>query len=271
MKLNIYQVYQVDAFTDQVFKVNPATVCPLTEWLSDDLLLEIAAENDVAEIAFFVPKGDQFEIRWFSPTAEIDLCGYATLACAFVLYRLEGYTKETIEFYSPRSGDLFITAQEDYLILDFPIDDYRQVKLCDKLLSITNKTPIAAYKGRTKYILVFEKEEDIRHLKFNLFLTEQIEAREIILTAKEITSDFVSRLFVLPNGGDENPAYGSADTMFTSFETDQLNKKEFNAFQFSGRTDELHCTVTNHRVKIAGRTVLYLKDEIYVINELNLI
>lgn len=271
MKLSIYQVYQVDAFTDQVFKVNPAAVCPLTEWLSDDLLLEIAAENDLPETAFYVPKGDKFEIRWFSPTAEVDLCGYATLATAFVLYRHEDYAKETIEFYSPRSGDLFITAQEDYLVLDFPIDDYRQVRLSDELLAITDKTPVAAYKGRTKYMLVFEKEDDIRHLKLNLSLTEQIEARGIILTAQETKHDFVSRLFVLPNRGDQNSAFVSANTMFSSFEEEQSNKKEYNAFQFSGRTDGVYSTLAKRRVKIAGRTVLYLKDEIYVVNELNLI
>ena len=126
-----HTIYQVDAFTDEVFKGNPAAVCPLTEWLSDDLLQKIASENNLSETAFYVHKDEKFEIRWFTPTAEVDLCGHATLAAAFVLFTQEGFNKKVLEFYSPRSGNLSVVVKDDLFALNFPADHYKEVKLSD--------------------------------------------------------------------------------------------------------------------------------------------
>lgn len=257
-------IYQVDAFTEEVFKGNPAAVCPLTEWLSDDLLQKIASENNLSETAFYVPKGEKFEIRWFTPAAEVDLCGHATLAAAFVLFTQEGFNKKVLEFYSPRSGDLSVVIEDDLFALNFPADHYEEVKLSDEFLSLTDKTPIAVYKGRTDYMLVFEKQEDIQNLKPSLPLINQIKARGIIVTAKGNDHDFVSRFFAPAVGVNEDPVCGSAHTTLTPFWADQLKKNTLTAFQLSKRTGSLQCTLLNDRVKLSGKAVLYLKGEIYV-------
>lgn len=261
MKLTIYQV---DAFADEVFKGNPAAVCPLTEWLPDELLQKIASENNLSETAFYVPKGNKFEIRWFTPAAEVDLCGHATLATAFVLFTQEGFNKEVIEFYSPRSSDLFVAVENGLFVMDFPADEYQEVKLSDDFLSLTDKTPIAVYKGKTDYMLVFEKQEDIKNLKPNFGLISQIEARGIIVTAKGNNHDFVSRFFAPAVGVNEDPVCGSAHTTLTPFWASQLKKNTLTAFQLSERTGSLQCTLVNDRVKLSGKAVLYLKGEIYV-------
>lgn len=260
----ILTIYQVDAFTDQVFKGNPAAVCPLSEWISDDLLQKIASENNLSETAFYVPKDNKFEIRWFTPTAEVDLCGHATLAAAFVLFTQEGFSKKILEFYSPRSGDLSVVVEEDSFVLNFPADDYKEVELSDQFLELTDRAPIALYKGKTDFMLVFEKQEDIQNLKPNLLLISQIEARGIIVTAKGNDHDFVSRFFAPAVGVNEDPVCGSAHTTLTPFWASQLNKKMLTAFQLSERTGSLTCTLLNDRVKLSGKAVLYLKGEIYV-------
>jgi PhzF family phenazine biosynthesis protein len=165
MKLTIYQV---DAFSDKVFQGNPAAVCPLTEWLADDVMLKIAAENNLAETAFYVPKEDSFEIRWFTPNTEVDLCGHATLATAYVIRHCENCQKDVINFYSPRSGKLPVIIQQDKFVMNFPSDQFTETPLTDELLTATNKKPVAAFKGKTDYMLVFEKQEDITTLQPNL-------------------------------------------------------------------------------------------------------
>lgn len=261
MKLTIYQV---DAFTDCVFKGNPAAVCPLKEWLPDDLLLKIALENNLSETAFYVSKENKYEIRWFTPTVEVDLCGHATLATAFVLFTQEGFNKNVIEFYSPRSGNLSVAVEESNFVLDFPVDIPQEVILSDEFKSLTDKTPITVYKGRTDYMLLFEKQEDIQKLKPNLPLIKKIEARGIIVTAPGLEHDFVSRFFAPAVGVNEDPVCGSAHTTLTPFWAEKLNKKQLSAFQLSERTGSIKCTLLNERVKLSGQAVLYLKGEIYV-------
>ena len=147
MKLTIYQV---DAFAEKVFQGNPAAVCPLTAWLEDAVLLKIAAENNLSETAFYVIKEDRIEIRWFTPNTEVDLCGHATLATAFVLDKLEKFTSEVIPFYSHRSGHLPVTINPDNsYTLNFPVDPISEIALSDELINTTNAKPIAAYKGKS--------------------------------------------------------------------------------------------------------------------------
>ena len=261
MKLKIYQV---DAFTDEVFKGNPAAVCPLEKWLDDAILLKIAAENNLSETAFYVPKGDGFEIRWFTPTVEVDLCGHATLATSFVLFNQEGYAEDVIRFYSPRSGKLTVTVKEDRFLLNFPVDQFTEIELTEELIATTDKKPIAAYKGKTDYMLVFEKEEDVRTLNPKLTLINELNARGIIVTAKGETSDFVSRFFAPAAGVNEDPVCGSAHTTLTPFWANQLGKNDLKALQLSERSGTVYCRFLNDRVELGGKAVLYMKGEIYI-------
>lgn len=257
-------IYQVDAFTDTVFKGNPAGVCPLTEWLADDILLKIAAENNLSETAFYVPRDNGFEIRWFTPTSEVDLCGHATLDAAYVLRRCENYMEDSINFYSPRSGKLPVAIQQDKFVLNFPADQFSEIELTDELLTVTDKKPVAAFKGKTDYMLVFGGQEDIETLKPNLTLIAGVDARGFIVTAKGKNYDFVSRFFAPAVGVNEDPVCGSAHTTLTPYWASQLNKTEFNAFQLSERTGQLHCRLLDDRVELLGNAVLYMKGEIYI-------
>lgn len=258
------KIYQVDAFAEQVFTGNPAAVCPLKEWLPDDVLLKIAKENNLSETAYYVPKGDEFEIRWFTPGTEVDLCGHATLATAYVLHNKEGFKGDLIKFVSPRSGSLPVTIQGDKFLLNFPVDKYEEVALSNELISATDKRPIAAYKGKTDYMLVFEHEEDIRTMQPDLAAIAQIKARGIIVTAKGTKYDFVSRFFAPAVGVNEDPVCGSAHTTLTPFWSKILNKKELHAFQLSDRSGEVNCRLLGDRVELGGKAVLYLKGEISI-------
>lgn len=261
MKLNIYHV---DTFTSEVFKGNPAAVCPLAEWLPDHVLQQIAAENNLSETGFYVIHEDRVAIRWFTPTMEVDLCGHATLAAAFVLYHHEQYEKETIEFYSYRSGSLPVTVQEHNIVLNFPKDDFAAIALTEELLSVTDKRPVAAYKGKTDYMLVFDSQEDIETIQPNLHLIAELDARGIIVTAKGKAHDFVSRFFGPAAGINEDPVTGSAHTTLAPYWAEQLGKTELEAFQLSARGGTVHCRLRGDRVELAGKAVLYLKGEMYL-------
>lgn len=257
-------IYQVDAFADEVFKGNPAAVCPLTEWLEDELLLKIAAENNLSETAFYVQKDNQFDIRWFTPSSEVDLCGHATLASAFVIRNCENYQERHINFYSPRSGSLPVTVLQDKFVLNFPTDQYIEVPLSDELLAVTDKQPIAAYRGKTDFMLVFEDSADIASMKPNLTVISKIDARGIIVTAKGIDHDFVSRFFAPAVSVDEDPVCGSAHTTLAPYWGQQLNKTNLQAFQLSARSGQIYCKLLGDRVELSGTAVLYLKGEIYI-------
>lgn len=261
MKLKIYQV---DAFTDTVFKGNPAAVCPLNEWPEDTILLQIAAENNLSETAFFVSKDGEFEIRWFTPTTEVDLCGHATLAAAFVLFEEEGYAGEILRFHSPRSGQLSVTRKNGNFVLNFPVDSIKEIPLTKELIALTDQTPIAAYQGKTDCMLVFKSEEDIRTMKPNIPLISELNARGLIVTAQGKNSDFVSRFFAPAVGVNEDPVCGSAHTTLTPFWAEKLNKTDLTAFQLSARSGVLSCSLSENRVELGGKAVLYLKGEIYV-------
>ena len=256
------KLYQVDAFTDKVFHGNPAAVCPLDKWLPDDTLLKIAAENNLSETAFVVKNYSIFEIRWFTPTIEVDLCGHATLAGAYVLFNFENYTGSTIEFYSPRSGRLSVTKNEDLLTLNFPADNFSEIELSALLRSATNKNALAAYKGKTDYMLVFEDEDDILSMQPDFTAIAQLPARGLIVTAKGNRFDFVSRFFAPASGINEDPVTGSAHTTLIPFWSEKLQKKDLTASQLSERSGILYCRMLSNRVEIAGNAVLYLKGEI---------
>jgi PhzF family phenazine biosynthesis protein len=261
MKLKIYQV---DAFTDKVFSGNPAAICPLDNWLSDDLLQKIAMENNLSETGFYVKKGKEYQIRWFTPTLEVDLCGHATLASAYVLYNYQNYLQEEIQFSSPRSGILKVKKHGDLMTLNFPTDKYKKVELSAELIAGFDVKPDEAYKGKTDYMLVFKKESQIANMNVDLLAVSKIKARGIIITAPGEKVDFVSRFFGPQAGVDEDPVTGSAHTTLTPYWAKKLGKIELTAIQLSKRKGYLKCIYLNERVEISGQARTYMIGEIEV-------
>jgi len=256
--------YQVDAFTNKVFGGNPAAVCPLNTWLDDTIMQQIAMENNLAETAFYVKKGEQYELRWFTPTVEVDLCGHATLAAAHILFNIEHYSGDVIRFYSPRSGTLTVSKKEDLLTLDFPTDSIKEIEITKVLSDGFNIKPLKAFKGKTDYMLIYENETQIRSIIPDFDHISKLDARGIIVTAKGDTVDFVSRFFAPQSGVNEDPVTGSAHTSLTPYWTKTLGKKELMAIQLSKRKGHLQCTYANDRVKISGQAKLYMTGEIYI-------
>lgn len=261
MKLKIYQI---DAFTNSIFGGNPAAVCPLENWLPDEVLQKIAMENNLAETAYYVKRGAEYEIRWFTPTVEVDLCGHATLASAYVLYNHEQHTSKEIIFQSPRSGKLTVNKQGEMLTLNFPTDKYEKIDITPDLKKGFDRQPIEIIKGKTDYMFVFKTEEDIQNLKPNFPELSKWNVRGVIATAKGEKSDFVSRFFAPQAGIDEDPVTGSAHTTLTPYWSAQLNKKELSAIQLSTRKGNLTCKYLNDRVEISGQAKTYLIGEIFL-------
>ena len=258
------KIYQIDAFADKVFSGNPAAVCPLDQWLSDDILQKIAMENNLAETAFYVKKDNQYQIRWFTPTVEVDLCGHATLAAAFVLFNHESHSENIIHFYSPRSGVLTVTKNGELLTLNFPTDILKQMELCDEIIDCFDIKPQLVLKGKTDYFLVFDKEDEIRKITPVFDAISKLKGRGVIITAKGGKVDFVSRFFAPQSGINEDPVTGSAHTTLIPYWAKRLGKTELTAIQLSERKGYLQCSYLNDRVEISGQGKLYLIGEIYL-------
>ena len=258
------KIYQVDAFTDKIFSGNPAAVCPLTQWLSDELLQKIAMENNLAETAFYLKQDHQYQIRWFTPKVEVDLCGHATLAAAYVLFFHENHEENLVIFYSGRSGKLTVTKKDNILTLNFPADVYESTQLSEELSNAFDIMPMLALKGKTDYVLVFANESDIRNIKPDFSKIAKLDARGIIVTAKGDTVDFVSRFFAPQSGIDEDPVTGSAHTTLIPYWAKELNKTRLSAIQLSERRGYLQCEILGDRVEISGHARLYLTGEIYI-------
>ena len=258
-----YKIYQVDAFTDQLFGGNPAAIVPLTEWIDEKLMQQVAAENNLSETAFYVKKEDLFEIRWFTPAAEVNLCGHATLGSAFVIFNCEGFEGNEIPFFSPRSGELKVNKNGDWLDLTFPADKVEQVDITPDLESCFDKKPKKAFKGKTDYMLVFETEEEVQEIKPNFERISKY-ARGIIVTAKGNSVDFVSRFFAPQVGVNEDPVTGSAHTTLIPYWSNELGKKELVAQQLSKRKGYLKCRNLDGKVLISGQGKLYMKGEIFI-------
>jgi len=257
------QIYQADAFAASLFKGNPAAVVPLKQWLSDELMQQIALENNLSETAFFIPEGDHFHIRWFTPKAEVKLCGHATLATAHVIFNELGFQDELIQFNS-KSGILTVKKVEDKLQLDFPADFAQPVEPIPVFAEAFGTHPLATFKGRTDYLLLFDSEETIQKFQPDISLLLSTNARGIMVTAKGNDVDFVSRFFAPAVGVNEDPVTGSAHTTLIPFWAKRLNKTEMTALQLSARGGQLWCTLSGDRVLIAGKAVTYLRGEIEV-------
>jgi PhzF family phenazine biosynthesis protein len=253
--------YQVDAFTDRLFGGNPAGVCPLDNWLPDEIMQNISMENNLSETAFFVPKVNRFHIRWFTPKVEVNLCGHATLASAHVIFHYLGFNREAISFES-RSGILNVTREDDLLILDFPANKPSRTALPNDFVQSLNITPIQCYRGKEDYLLLYKSQQEIEALIPDFKRLEKVDARAVIVTAPGDTADFVSRFFAPRVGVDEDPVTGSAHTVLIPFWAEKLGKTEMNALQLSRRGGTLFCRLKGDRVDIGGKAVTYLKGEI---------
>lgn len=257
-------IFQVDAFTDQVFGGNPAAVCPLEQWLPDDVMQKIAMENSVAETAFFTPLNDGFEIRWFTPEIEMDLCGHATLAAAHVIARHLNYSLPSIKFLS-KSGELRVSVQNELLTLDFPSRKPHPSNVPQMVLDALPVRPVEVLKSRD-YVLVFESEETVRRIKPNQSILDQInlDPGGIVITAKGNEVDFVSRFFTPQASIFEDPVTGSAHCSLIPYWSKRLGKESMVALQVSPRVGKLFCTNAGERVLIAGEAVTYLEGTITI-------
>jgi PhzF family phenazine biosynthesis protein len=260
-----FPIYQLDAFSNHIFGGNPAAVVPLTYWLSDELMQAIAAENNLAETAFYVPTDAGFHIRWFTPAIEVDLCGHATLATAYVLFFIENYPQDQISFDS-RSGELKVRKEGDWLVLDFPTDHlHKQLVSPPALLeALGDITPLEILRGKSDFMAVLESEEQVRTLQPDVIVLSTLPVRGVIVTAKGDSVDFVSRFFAPQSGIAEDPVTGSAHTTLTPYWAEKLGKTELSALQVSARGGILKTKLLGDRVEIAGQVKLYLTGTIEV-------
>lgn len=255
------EIYQVDAFTDRVFGGNPAAVCPLDEWLPDELLQRIALENNLSETAFFVGEGDGYRIRWFTPTVEVDLCGHATLASAYVLFQELGFEGELLSFQS-KSGPLAVSRDGKRIVLDFPARPSQSCEAPEGFLEALNgPTPVEVLQG-AYWLVVYEDEAAVRAVQPDFSALGKFE--NVIITAPGSDVDFVSRFFAPSSGVNEDPVTGSAHCTSVPYWANRLEKKQLRARQISERGGELYCEDRGERVSIAGEGVLYLKGTIRV-------
>jgi len=256
-------LYQIDAFTDHLFGGNPAAVIILDAWPSDHLMQSIANENNLAETAYVVPEGNDFHIRWFTPAAEVDLCGHATLASAFVMFSQLKYKKDVIRFQS-RSGWLSVERNGSWLTLDFPSDQINPIPITPALQKCADTNILEAYLGRSDYLFVMADQHAVKDGHFNQHAIAALGHRGVIVTAEGQDVDFVSRFFAPAFGIPEDPVTGSAHTTLTPYWAHRLGKNDLTAKQVSPRGGFLKCVNDGDRVKISGQAILYMKGEIVV-------
>jgi PhzF family phenazine biosynthesis protein len=259
------KLFQVDAFSNKLFSGNPAAVCMLNNWLDDDIMQKIAEENNLSETAFIVAEKNYFQIRWFTPIDEIELCGHATLAAAHVIFNYYEYKSNEIIFNSITSGILKVKKENDLLTLNFPVDKGKKVLMPKDITNGLGKEPVEAYKGKTDYMFVYKTQKDIQTLSPNFDILLRVNSRGFIVTAKGDKVDFVSRFFAPSLGVNEDPVTGSACTMLTPYWVKKLEKNELLSMQLSRRKGTLICKLVNDRVYISGEAVTYLKGEIEII------
>jgi len=257
-------IYQADAFTSKLFGGNPAAICPLNEWLPDEIMQKIAAENNLAETAFFVATTDGFKLRWFTPEFEIDLCGHATLASAHIIFTELGYQGNSIHFETLKAGILTVSRDGDKYTMDFPSRPPIIIEIPNGLVeALGGKEPKAILRSRD-YFLVYDTEEDIVDISPDFMALSKFDTVGFIVTAKGNNSDFVSRFFAPGAGISEDPVTGSAHCNLIPYWADKLGKSKLHAYQLSARKGELWCELKGERVLMSGNAVTYLKGEIFV-------
>jgi PhzF family phenazine biosynthesis protein len=255
-------LYQVDAFTRRLFGGNPAAVVVLDEWLPDETLQAVAAENNLAETAFVIPRREVSALRWFTPGMEVDLCGHATLATAYVLFQHRFPSLSRLTF-STRSGNLIVARDGDVLSMDFPSRPGRPVEVTGQIVSALGIEPREALLARD-LLVTFEREEEVRAFRPDFERIAALEVFAVIISAPGTTVDFVSRFFAPRAGVPEDPVTGSAHCTLVPYWAARLGKHKLVAKQLSARGGDLSCELRGDRVLISGNAVEYLRGEIEV-------
>jgi PhzF family phenazine biosynthesis protein len=259
--MTIPKIFHVNAFASHAFSGNPAAVVPLDFWLSDSLMQQIAAQNNLSETAFFVKTADGFHVRWFTPAVEVNLCGHATLASAYVIFEMLGFSGKTITFDS-KSGPLYVSRSGGEFFLNFPAVVSEEIQILEGVELALGSTPTKILKAGDDVLLIFEDEETIANLKPDFALLSTINARGIIVSSLSTSYDFVCRFFGPKVGVNEDPVTGSAFTKLIPYWAGVIGKTEMNACQISKRRGDVSCQLLGDRVLIGGRANLYLQGEI---------
>jgi len=255
-----FRQYQIDAFTDQVFGGNPAAVVPMSSWLDDSILQAIAEENNLSETAFFVPSEKGFELRWFTPVMEVDLCGHATLATAHVIFDILGYSKQTITFET-RSGKLFVKKKSKKLEMNFPTCPPKPQEIPGNLFKGLGLHPLEVL-AADDYIAVFDSEATVRSINPDQSQLAKLDLRGVIITAPGIDVDFVSRFFAPKLGIPEDPVTGSAHCELAPYWANKLGKNVLSAKQLSKRGGNIDCELKGDRVILSGSAIKFMEAEI---------
>jgi PhzF family phenazine biosynthesis protein len=256
-------IYQADAFTSEVFGGNPAAVCPLESWLPDDILQGIALENNLSETAYYVPEGDGYRLRWFTPAVEVDLCGHATLATAHIMFTKGLHEGDSITFQS-RSGPLHVSRRDDLIVMDFPeIPRSPADEDAGWLEEVIGQKPLAVQRAGHRRLVLLENEAAVRSASPDLAKLKAADTG-LILTAPGDDCDCASRYFTPSRGIDEDPVTGSAHCVIAPYWAEKLGRTDIHARQVSARGGELFCRVLGDRVEIAGRAAYYLEGVITI-------
>ena len=255
-------IYQVDAFASALFTGNPAAVCPLSHWLSDELMQLIARENNLSETAFIVPEDESYQIRWFTPNTEVALCGHATLASAYIVFEFLNHQSDEVVFNS-QSGPLLIKkCPNQRLQMNFPTLPFTKITPPPELLSAMNIQPMEVYESTFDLLCIFRDEQDVQNVQLNLNAIAELNHRGVILSAPAKKTDIYSRCFYPRCAVPEDPVTGSAHCVLAPFWSERLGKKTIHAQQGLKRQGELWCEVHSDRVLLYGHCQLYLQGHI---------
>tara|TARA_Y100000768_G_C23979511_1_gene684930 strand:- start:1977 stop:2762 length:786 start_codon:yes stop_codon:yes gene_type:complete len=256
-------IYQVDAFASKIFKGNPAAICPLNEWLPDEIMQNIAMENNLSETAFYIQDNEIFYIRWFTPKAELDLAGHPTLATAHILFTEFKLDKKKLIFKTKIGDTLNVFYKDKLYFMDFPSRPPKNINNIDLLNEALGKKPKELLAHRD-LIAVFENQDDVISINPNMEKLKKLDYPSVVITSKGSKSDFVSRNFAPKLGIPEDPVTGSSHCELIPYWSQKLNKKTMLAFQLSERGGEIYCNFNDSRVSIGGEAITFLKGEIEI-------
>ena len=252
-------LYQVDAFTDRPFGGNPAAVCPLDEWLPEEMMQSIAMENNLSETAFFVPEGDRYRLRWFTPTDEVELCGHATLASAFVMFNCLEYQGDIINFITQKSGVLEVKRDDQMIIMDFPSIPGTVTEVPVGLADAMGGIAPVEFLRAVKNMAVLADEAAVRAVEPDLEYIKHMDGYGLVVTAPGTDTDCVCRYFGPQAGVNEDPVTGSAHCTLVPYWSEQLGKAEIHSRQVSARSGDVYCRLNGDRVEMGGRARLVIE------------
>lgn len=254
--------YVVDAFTDEVFHGNQAAICIMDNWIAEDLMMNITKENNFSETAFAVKEGDKYHLRWFTPGGEIDLCGHATLACAYVLFKFYIPNKDQLTF-STLSGDLVVTKNNELLEMEFPAYKLEKVPVTEAIIDAIGKAPLEAYIGRD-LLCVFDDEDTVKNLEPDMDKLLKLDGLLLHISAPGKDTDSVSRSFAPKLNVIEDPVCGSGHCHIAPYWSENLGKENIVAYQASKRGGTLYCRISGNKVFLAGKAALFSECELYI-------